>query len=149
MAELTLPEFVNRVSEIMPVINREFYKQGSSGFYKMKITLAQIAVLEILVREGALRMTDLARLINVTTAAMTGMVERLVRDGYVVRTSDDGDRRIIKVRATAKGGRIVKEITERKKNMLGKIFGVISQAEREEYIRILTIVRDRLVGQRS
>ena len=148
MDGLTLPEFADKVTEIMSVISREFYKQGPDGFYKMKITLAQLAVLEILARESAVRMTDLARFVNVTTAAMTGVVERLVRDGYAVRKSDDGDRRIIKVRPTAKGGRIVKEIAERRKKMFGKIYGVISQAEREEYLRILTLVRDRLIEQK-
>ena len=149
MAGLTLSEFADRVNEIMPVISREFYKQGPSGSYKMKITLAQLAVLEMLVREGESRMTDLARLINVTTAAMTGIVERLVRDGYVIRKSDDGDRRIIKVSPTAKGNHIVKNVTEQRKAMWRKIFGIVSEAEREEYLRILTIIRDRLVEQRG
>ena len=30
------------------------------------------------------------------------------------------------------------------KDIFQKMFGVVSQAEREEYLRILTIIRDRL-----
>ena len=149
MAGLTLSEFADKVNEIMPVITREFYKHGSDGFYKSKVTMAQFAVLDILVREGESRMTDLARLLNVTTAAMTGIVERLVRDGYIVRTSDSEDRRIIKVRPTAKGNKVVKSMAEQKKSICAKIFGIISETEREEYLRILTIVRDRLEEQRN
>ena len=149
MSELTLPEFADRVTEIMPVISREFYKQGPDGFYRTRITLAQFSVLDTLVREGELRMTDLARLIDVTTAAMTGIVGRLVRDGYAVRISDDGDRRIIKVKPTAKGSKVVKHVVEHRKNIISKIFAVVSQAERENYLNILTTVRDRLKEQRS
>ena len=147
MPPLSLDEFVDKITEIMPVLSREFYKQRPNEFDKMRITLPQLVVLKELAG-GQLRMTDLAHSLNVTTAAMTGIIDRLVRDGYVRRETDDADRRIIKVRATAKGGRIVKEITERKKSMLGKIFGIISQNEREEYLRILTLVRDRLIEQK-
>ena len=149
MTELTLPEFADRVNEIMPVISREFYKQMPNGFYKTRITMVQFGVLDTLVREGDLRMTDLARLINVTTAAMTGIVERLVRDGYAIRGSEDGDRRIIKVKPTAKGSKVVKHIVENRKSIISKIFAVVSQAEREKYLDILTAIRDRLKEQRS
>ena len=144
MAQLTLSEFADKVNEIMPAIMRQFYKQKSDKFYKIKITIPQLVVLEMLEREdGEMRMTDLARSINVTTAAMTGIVERLVRDGYAVRTSNTEDRRIIKVRPTAKGARVAKSAIERRKGIFQKMFGVISQAEREEYLRILTIINDR------
>ena len=147
MPNLSLSEFSDRVSEIMPVIMREFYKQQTSEFYRMKITLPQFVVLEILHREGQSRMTDLARLINVSTAAMTGIVDRLVRDGYVARASDPDDRRIIKVDLTAKGSKAVKNIIDQRKQIFSRVFGVLSQEDREEYLKILISVRDRLKEQ--
>ena len=149
MPHLSLSEFSDQVVEIMPVISREFYKKQTSEFYKMKITMPQFVVLEILHREGQSRMTDLARLINVSTAAMTGIVDRLVRDGYVARASDPDDRRIIKVGLTAKGSRAVKNIIDQRKQVFSSIFGVLSQEDREEYLKILISVRDRLKEQRS
>ena len=76
--------------------------------------------------------------------AMTGIVDRLVREGYLRRESDPKDRRIIKIRLTAKGERAVTQILEKKKQMIIKMFGMISQGEREEYLRILTHIRDHL-----
>ena len=147
MPHLSLSEFSDQVVEIMPVIMREFYKKQTAEFYKMKITLPQFVVLEILHREGQSRMTDLARLINVSTAAMTGIVDRLVRDGYVARASDPDDRRIIRVDLTAKGSKAVKNITDQRKQIFSKIFGVLSQEDREGYLKILVSVRDRLTEQ--
>ena len=148
MPPLSLDEFVDKITEIMPVLSREFYKQRPNEFDKMRITLPQLVVLKELAG-GQLRMTDLAHSLNVTTAAMTGIIDRLVRDGYVRRETDDADRRIIKVRATTKGARIAKDAAEHQKNMIAKIFSVISQDEREEYLRIMTIVCDSLKGHRS
>ena len=147
MSNLSLSEFSDQVVEIMPVISREFYRKQIGEFYKMKITMPQFVVLEILHREGQSRMTDLARLINVTTAAMTGIVDRLVRDGYLERSSDPDDRRIIKVDLTAKGSKAVKNIIDQRKQIFSKIFGVLSQEDREEYLKILVNVRDRLKEQ--
>ena len=144
MSQLTLSKFADRLSEMIPAIMREVYKQESDKFYNIKITIPQLVVLEMLTRDGGSRMTDLARSINVTTAAMTGIVDRLVRDGYVIRSSDAKDRRVIKIRPTAKGARVAKSAIEQKKAILRKMFGVISQDDREEYLRILTIIRDRI-----
>jgi len=105
MANLSLSEFSDRIVEIMPAISREFYRKLTGEFYKMKITTPQFVVLEILSREGESRMTDLARLINVSTAAITGIVDRLVRDGYVARANDPDDRRIIRADLTLKGSK--------------------------------------------
>lgn len=148
MTKMTLSEFAGQVTEMMPAIMREFYKHESSGLEKIRITLPQLVVLNILAREGELSMTDLAKCINVTTAAMTGIVDRLVRDGYVVRLSMDGDRRIIKVKTTAKGAKAARSAIEHQRGMVEKLFSVLSEEERGEYLRILTIVRDRLKGER-
>ena len=149
MSKMALSEFADQVTEMMPTIMREFYKHESSGLEKIKITLPQLIVLNILTRESELSMTDLAGYINVSTAAMTGIVDRLVRDGYVVRGSVDGDRRIVKVSSTPKGNKAAKSALEHQRKMVEKLFSVLSEEEREEYLRILTIVRDRLKDQRS
>ena len=149
MTHMSVSEFADKVTEIMPVIMRELAKQQSEEFYKVKITLPQLVVLDMIVREDELKMSDLARLINVTTAAMTGIVDRLVRDGYVTRENDAEDRRIIKVRPTAKGSRVVKNANEQKKAIIIKMFGAVSDVEREEYLRILTLVRDKMKDRKD
>jgi len=93
-------------------------------------------------------MTDLAHFMNVTTAAMTGIVERLVRDGYVERMSDPNDRRTVKINITRKGERAVHRVAENRKKMTARIFGMITQAERDAYLKILMHIRDHLTGHK-
>jgi DNA-binding MarR family transcriptional regulator len=89
-------------------------------------------------------MTDIAHMINVTTAAMTGIIDRLVKSGCVVRINDPKDRRITKVRLTPKGNQVVENMIEQRKKLTIKLFEMISQSEREEYLRILGHIRDHL-----
>lgn len=143
MSTVTLSEFSDRVSEMMPIISKEFFKHHTE-FHKVKVTIPQFVVMDILNRQGQMRMSDLARFINVTTAAMTGIVERLVRDGYVKRLSDLDDRRIIEVILTSKGHKIADAISGKKKKTVTRMFGMISQKEREEFLKILTHVMEHL-----
>lgn len=147
MAGLSASEFADKVSETMAVIYKEFMKQQASEFYKLKVTVPQLAILEFLYRGGESNMSDMAHNMNVTTAAMTGIIDRLVRDGYVARSHDNNDRRVIWIKLTAKGSSIVKSIIEKKRQLTSKIFSTLSHSEREEYLKILTRIREGLSSQ--
>lgn len=57
--------------------------------------------------------TDLSELMFLTTGAMTRRLDRLERDGYLVRTPHESDRRSIVVRLTPKGIAITDRVVER------------------------------------
>jgi len=146
MANISITEFADRVSEMMPVIMKEFLKSQAGGFHKLKITLPQLAIMTILEREREANMTDLAKAMNVTTSAMTGVVDRLVRDGYVSRMHDSKDRRIVCIKLTAKGIKTTHTAIEDRKKATIKMFSMISQEERESYLSILNHIREHLNG---
>jgi DNA-binding MarR family transcriptional regulator len=143
----SLAEFADQVNATSLVVFREIFRQQPGEFHQAKLTLPQIAILEFLNRQGKSKMTGLAHFANVTTACMTGIVERLVRDGYLARESDPFDRRVIKVKLTVKGSHAVKSLIEQKRQMIMNIFGKISQGEREEYLRILAHIKEHLEGE--
>jgi outer membrane protein TolC/predicted transcriptional regulator len=103
--------------------------------------MPQFFIMEHLLRQGESKMTDLARCMNVTTAAMTGMVDRLVREGYMARDSDPKDRRIILMKLTARGSELVKKIKAQRRKMIVDIFGRLSETDRRDYLRVLMQVR--------
>lgn len=149
MVEISLLEFADKMNQVMPMIIKEFIRRQANELYKGKITLPQFLILEFLHRENESKMTSLAHFMKVTTAAMTGIVDRLVRDGYVLRAYDPEDRRIIKVRLTARGTELVKKISEQRRKMVIKIFGRISEADRYDYLRILMQIKDILAKENS
>ena len=140
MTDQALTEFADKVLEI----SQDFLKYYTEEAYKVKLTLSQITILEILSRNKESNMSDMARSMNVTTAAMTGIVDRLVRDGYVTRISDPADRRVVKIKLTGKGGAAVRSALENKKHMITRIFRVLPQRERDEYLKILERIREGL-----
>lgn len=147
MSQISLSEFADKLNDMMPVIMKEFARRQTNELYKGKITLPQFLVLEFLETDGEVKMKDIAQFMHVSTAAMTGIVDRLVREGYVVRAFDAVDRRIIKAKLTVRGSSIVKKINEQRRDMTIRIFEKISETDRNEYLKILRQIRDILVKE--
>jgi DNA-binding Lrp family transcriptional regulator len=54
-----------------------------------------LACLDLLARQGRLSPSALAKLLQVHPATMTGMLDRLETDGWIVRERDGDDRRAV------------------------------------------------------
>ena len=85
----------------------EFYERLSSWEQSVVrdqgVSLAQIHAVEILGANGPLRMKNLADKLGVTTGTLTVLVDRLVKNGLVVRQAAEGDRRAVEVSLTEAG----------------------------------------------
>ncbi|MBM3254690.1 MAG: MarR family transcriptional regulator [Candidatus Omnitrophica bacterium] len=139
---VSLVDFADKLHEVMPVVMREFTHRQVDELRSGKITLSQFLILDFLQRYSAARMTDLARFMQVSTAAMTGLVERLVNYGYAARVLNPNDRRIVKVQLTPKGTEIVKKIYQSRRKMIMDIFGKITHRERQEYLNVLLHIKE-------
>jgi DNA-binding MarR family transcriptional regulator len=142
---MTIQEFADTLDQLLPLIMREFNKRQADEVVKGTITVPQLLVLDILFCRGEVNMSDLARAMAVTTAAMTGIVERLVTCGYAERKNKARDRRVINVSLTAKGRRCITNIKRKRRTLIIKVFSKLSGAERGQYLAILSRVRDVLV----
>ncbi len=149
MSSPTLLEFADRMNEILPLVMKEFARRQVSELYRGRVTLPQFFILEFLHKQGETKMTHLAQFMKVTTAAMTGLIERLVRDGYCLRLDDPGDRRIIKVKLTSRGNELVGKMSRQRRQMILDTFGRISEADRRDYLRILMQIKDILNNGRK
>ncbi|MDD5347379.1 MAG: MarR family transcriptional regulator [Candidatus Omnitrophica bacterium] len=147
MTPHSLAEFADRINELIPDIARVFFKRPTDALFKGKITLPQFFVLCFLQKQGQMRMTDVARFLGVTTAAATGGVDRLVKGGYLTRVFDPKDRRIIKVKLSAKGSETVQKVIQQRRQMIMDIFGRLSDNDREQYLAILSRVHAVLTDQ--
>lgn len=141
---LSLSEFADKMNEVMPSLIREFARRQANELYKGKITLPQFLVMDFLNEKGESKMTGLADFMHVSTAAMTGTVERIIKYDYAQRVYDPGDRRIIRIKLTGKGAALVRKVNRQRHKMIVDIFGRISAHEREEYLNILKRIRSVL-----
>ena len=149
MSQISLSEFADKLNQLMPQIMRGFMRRQTNELFKGKITLPQFLILNFLSKEGESKMTNLAHFLEVSTPAATGIVDRLVRYGYLTRVFYPQDRRIIKIRLTAKGLALVHKTIQQKRQSIVHVFSQISEKERDEYLKILMRIRDIIAQEKK
>ena len=70
---------------------------------KTGLTAPQLAVLQALRRQGALSGRAVAQAVSLSQPTVTSILDRLERDGLVVRQRSEADRRVVHVRLTEQG----------------------------------------------
>jgi DNA-binding MarR family transcriptional regulator len=71
------------------------------------LTGPQLVCLRVLVAQGPMTASELARAIDLSQATLTGIVDRLVRGRVATRKRDPRDRRRVSIAATARGVELV------------------------------------------
>ncbi len=133
----TIHKFAQEMSVIMPRMMREFVKRQPRVIATGEISFPQMAILHILKERDRCMMSELAKLFSVTTSAATGIVDRMVRAGYLKRVPDLNDRRIINIRITPKGKRAINAIFRQRQKMMVAVFEHFSSKERETYLNMV------------
>jgi len=72
-----------------------------------KLSFTTLSVLHTLSRKSPMRLTDLTANEQVTQSAITQLVTRLERDGFVERRPDPNDGRVVQVHITERGANVI------------------------------------------
>lgn len=111
---------------------------------ELKFTASQIHVVMWLGVDGPLTMGDLARRVCITEKTITGVIDRLERDGYLQRVRDQSDRRVIRVILTKKGETEFHRLNEHVTEQIERFLSLLDKGDREALFRILEKLRDRV-----
>lgn len=124
----TIDEQIKRLEEIGAVLVRGLQLVGSAGPFGSELSFSQYLILQTLLEKEALRMNELALILGVSKANVTGLVDRMVRSRLIERMRSDEDRRVVFVTLTQKGRRTVQRMLN---------------TQRREWRRIMEILRHR------
>src|SRR6516165_9429463 len=116
-----------RATRIVEAQTRELFKE------RFNVTVPRFDVLAALYRkpEGML-MSEISRFLLVSNGNVTGIVDRLVSDGFVVRSQRNGDRRTSFVRLTTKGRTAFAEMSAAHEGWIDRLLGDITSREAEQ-----------------
>ena len=142
-----LDQFSRQLVEILPLMFREFAKREDNVLTRGKISFPQMVALDFVSRNPRVKMTDLAKVLHIQMSSTTVLVDRLIRQKMLARKRDESDRRLVWVTVTARGKRVVSQIMDQKRQSIKKIFGPLTEKEREQYLVVLLKVKSNLEKQ--
>ncbi|MCH1409688.1 MAG: MarR family transcriptional regulator [Verrucomicrobiales bacterium] len=94
---------VDRLADFIMFTQRSFLLDLSKELNRGSVSYAQFFLLGYLANEDYLTMTDISKKMGHSTAAATGLVDRLEKLGYVQRLHAADDRRKVMVQISRKG----------------------------------------------
>jgi len=137
MSRLSLEAFADRAMELFPQMVRGMTRHESNYLTKGAITLPQDWVLRYLTQQPQCSMRELAGFMKMGLSSLTGMVDRLVKQGLVERRRTEKDRRVVFVAITKKGRKIFKEIQNQRRATALHLFESLTAEERTTYLYII------------
>ncbi|GIE79714.1 hypothetical protein Aph02nite_56640 [Actinoplanes philippinensis] len=87
-----------------------FADDRSDPLFSSHLTMSQLKIMLLLSRHGTLAGGELARMLGVGAAALSGMVDRLVVQDLITRTEDVNDRRVRRIGLTKAGTELIEGI---------------------------------------
>jgi 4'-phosphopantetheinyl transferase len=107
------------------------------------ITLAQLRVLLILHMNGPCRMSVIARELNVTLSTATGILDKLVKKGYVSRCSDAEDRRVVTIQLSETGTELTGKLWSMGRFKMEKLLEKLDKSELQQASKIADALLSR------
>jgi DNA-binding MarR family transcriptional regulator len=117
---------------------------SSERVLRLGISMAQLNILYTLQRNGEMPMSRLAELLNVSLSNATGLIDRIEERGYVERTRVPEDRRIVKIRVTPAGLRMLDEIDALSEDLLRDVLSRIGPSKLGGVAQAVTSLRSAL-----
>jgi DNA-binding MarR family transcriptional regulator len=125
-----------KLADIFTVLQRCFLMNLSKELARGKVSFPQYFLLGYLGLKKHLTMTEIAAKMGHTTAAATGLVDRLEKLGYAKRMHAADDRRKIEVKITPAGLCLVAQIREDMVNSLGEMMRLLSPTEQKAWVQV-------------
>ncbi|HHW01827.1 MAG TPA: MarR family transcriptional regulator [Thermoanaerobacterales bacterium] len=95
--------------------------------------------------EKGLMLSEIGDRMLVTKANITGLIDRLERQGLVKRIRDESDRRKIQAVITRKGIEFTEEVIKKYKEWSGSIMNILNDDEKSMLIKIMAKLQKGLV----
>lgn len=103
----------------------------------LDLCLSDFAVLEVLLHKGPLPVNTVGRRVLLTSGSITTAVDRLARQGFVLRRPDPEDGRISLVELTGEGRAFIEKAFGEHTIAMEEACRPLSPAERRQVLRLL------------
>lgn len=124
---------------------RGFFRLADSGrtppVLQLNLTMQQLKVLSVLNARDGRSSQELTAKLGVSSATMSGIVDRLVAQGLVRRREDSRDRRVRRIELTAQGRKLMDDLVESSLAYFRELLGGLDVDELRVLGRILRKMR--------
>ncbi|MER2060700.1 MAG: MarR family transcriptional regulator [Niallia sp.] len=121
-----------------------FIKNLKSDFNKNSndLNMTQYKMLFRLDKEGAQNVSDLAKSVHITNAAVTTITDQLLEEDYITKVRSKTDRRVVNITITEKGREIVNNMKKEQQNKMKEHFHKLTEEDIQHLKRIFKLLNE-------
>ena len=133
-------EAIEQILQHSDDIFREWLPKIPIGILDLNLTMPQFKIVLLLFLEGSPRMSNIASGLGVSLATATGVIDRLVEHGCVVREAQPQDRRVVLCHLSDEGNKLVTNIWKASRQNIEEILLTVEADKLRQFDDILTII---------
>jgi DNA-binding MarR family transcriptional regulator len=100
-------DFIDSILVLSRRVSKGAPHPGAKKFDPSRFVLKKVEEL------GPIRMSEIGRHMEISKPYMTALVNKLIRDGLVERSTEPGDRRVVNIRITVRGRAVLSEFKKK------------------------------------
>jgi DNA-binding MarR family transcriptional regulator len=104
------------------------------------LSMPQFSILMQLHHKGSCGVSEISERFDITAAAASQLVEKLVQGGYLERAEDPSDRRAKLLTLSAKGGELIRQGVEERYRWLDELASTLSAEEQRRISEALVLL---------
>jgi DNA-binding MarR family transcriptional regulator len=135
---------VQAVLDRYEALMHRLIEDHAPDFTEVGITMAQAKVLYVAMAAGELRMSDLAARLGIGASSASGLVDRLVELGLLVRRADADDRRQVVVTTTPEAVVLMERFRELNQRQLRDLLTHLDSHELDVVDRSIGVLGDAI-----
>jgi DNA-binding MarR family transcriptional regulator len=135
---------VDRILEAIIYLYTESRRITKELARRANLTGPQLTVVKLLETMGDLSLSDLSERIRAQNSTVTGIIDRMEREGLVTRARSTEDRRVVLIQLTAKGQALAEEIKVEPMEIFRSALESLSPQETRDLMKILTKIARRV-----
>ena len=136
-------DFDNIVNLVIENIKKLFFPEEWIEL-DLKFSKSELFSMLYIDKRKEVTMSELVEYINTPMSTATGIIDRLVKNGYVKRERSETDRRIVVLRLTEEGLRFIKELKDMIYEYLGMAIKDLTEEEKQFMARIVLKILNNL-----
>ncbi|MBB6062962.1 DNA-binding MarR family transcriptional regulator [Thermosipho japonicus] len=118
--------------------------KGREVLKEFPITPAQFDLMQKLYFNGEQTMTDLSKILGIAKSTTTGLVSRLEIDGFVERKRREKDKRVITVKLTKKGEKVIDKVILKRIEFVEESLKDFDESSKEKLKELLSLFNESL-----
>lgn len=126
-------EYSISLLKIIKSVMKDVRRRMEKHFKDLNLTGPQMLVAITLIHNGKMKISDLSKKMNLSNSTISGIVDRMEKQGSVKRIRSKDDRRVVYVDVTSK----FKKLTRCKHEEMGKMLQSIVDSATEEEMGVI------------